>query len=156
MNQDQPAKIISPITGKLEAFKEIIPGTDQFSYFCVGSGYMSMDGYTPESDKVNVAEVSMPLLVRDLKIIDKERNIVWYPTVINHPKGMVFPDGPSKDNWWWFYAPLIEIPLEEQHNFPSPEEGKNYTVRLAIDQGKKFDKTDFKQAIAEIGLFIQV
>lgn len=151
---DQPIKLISPITGKLEAFQETLPGGEK-TYFCVGSGYMGIDTYVPNSDYTKQAEQTMPLLVRDLKFYDKDRNMNWYPTIIDIPtKGIVFPDGASVEDWWWYYAPVVDISEQEQAQYPNPE-GGFYTKRIAIDQGQKFDKSDFKSAIKCLGILIE-
>ena len=41
--------------------------------------------------------------MNDLKIMDEERGIVWFPSVINMgEKGIIYPDGFFQD-WKWHY-----------------------------------------------------
>ena len=43
-------------------------------------------------------------LMNDLKVMDEERNLVWYPSVINMgQKGIIYPDGLST-NWNRYYS----------------------------------------------------
>lgn len=157
MNQQSPLeKVKSPLTGYNNAFRELIPDTDKYSYWDTQTGYMSTDYLVAGSDAVDVAEATQPQIVKALRVIDQERNLVWYPSIIDIPsRGMVFPDGTSTDNWGWFYAPYVEILPEEQQDYPNPNQpGTFYTHRLAIDQGQLFDRNSFIEACKALGLVI--
>ena len=51
--------------------------------------------------------------------------------------GMIYPEGNIGD-WKWCYASVVEIPEEEQKNYPAPN-GSNYTRRYDTENHKIFD-----------------
>ena len=75
---------------------------EQFSSFiCFKCGFMSDSRFENDSLQTIENEKSTPKLVTDLKFHDKERNILWYPSVVNMGKlGIIFPEGNPK-NWRW-------------------------------------------------------
>ena len=53
-------------------------------------------------------------LMRDIKFFDYEREIFWFPTILNMGKfGMIYPEG-KKDNWNWKLAEVRKLTKEEQ------------------------------------------
>ena len=58
-------------------------------------------------------------LMNDLKIMDEERGLIWFPSVVNMgEKGLIYPDG-VKTDWRWHYAKVIDVPEEERkHSVP--------------------------------------
>ena len=60
---------------------------DDFSSFlCFSCGFMSNSWYIVDSDELKTSLDSSPQLVRDLSFVDDERNIVWFPAVLNMGK----------------------------------------------------------------------
>jgi hypothetical protein len=97
---------------------------------------------TKDSDFVTLNKETMPELVKDLEFI-AEDNLVWYPSVINVPeKGILFPNGSSKDAWGWSVAPLIQIEEEEKSRFP-----KNQTHKVDLKGMEHFSKEMFTHAL---------
>jgi hypothetical protein len=91
-------------------------------------------------------EKSTPQLVTDLKFHDKERNILWYPSVVNMGKlGIIFPEGNPK-NWRWRYAKVVDIPEDEQHLF------EGHKQRLDIENAETYHKDDFMSACKDMGI----
>ena len=87
------------------------------SYMCFNCGFMSSSYY--KKDTVKEVE-GMVKLVDELKVFDEERQIWWYPSVLNMgPKGIIFPEG-NPDNWIWKYARVVEVSEEEQKQYPIP------------------------------------
>jgi len=87
-----------------------------------------------------------PKLVRESKFDDTERNITWFPSVINMGKlGMIFPEGTSK-KYVWKYAKVIDIPKEEQVNYD------NHTQRLDVDGAETFGQYEFLKACELMGI----
>ena len=66
--------------------------------------------------------------------------------------GIIFPEG-TKENWVWKYAKIVEIPKEEQKNYPVPnKEGKFYESRLDIEGAQIFKSTEFLDACKAMGI----
>ena len=88
-----------------------------------------------------------PQLVRDSQFEDKDRNIVWFPAVINMgTKGIIFPEGKSKTNYVWKYAKVVEIPEEERANY------NNYDKRLDVENAQVYGKFEFFKACQHMGI----
>jgi Zn ribbon nucleic-acid-binding protein len=120
---------------------------EQFSSFmCFACGFMSDSRFEKNSLQTIENEKSTPKLVTDLKYHDTERDIVWYPSVINMGQlGMIFPEGHPKD-WKWRYAEVVDIPEDEQHLF------EGHKQRLNIENAHTFEKNDFMSACKKMGI----
>jgi hypothetical protein len=120
------------------------------SYMCFNCGFMSSTYYT--KDTVKEAE-GMVKLVDELKTFDEERQIWWYPSILNMgPKGIIFPEG-HIENWVWKYAKVVEVPKEEQKNYPIPEkEGEFYTEKLDVENAQTFGQYEFLDACKKMGI----
>ena len=92
----------------------------------------------------------VPLYV---EFFDEERQIYWYPSVINMgPKGIIFPEG-NLETWYWRYAKVIFIPEEERENYPVPgKDGEFYESRLDVEGAKRFGQFEFLDACTDMGL----
>ena len=151
-----PEKIKSPITGTEKCFVE--RHNDVCSYLCMDSGYTSNTKYIADSELIKQVEAAAPKIVNDLKFIDEERNIIWYPSVLQIPgEGMIFPDGTSKDDWGWSVAKQVNIPTEEQKEYPVPgKEGAYYDSKLDMENIRTFDKDKFEMACETLGLIKEI
>jgi hypothetical protein len=115
---------------------------DYNQWMCFNCGYGSTSHMTKDSDFVKLNKETMPELVKDLEFI-AEDDLVWYPSVINVPeKGILFPNGSSKDAWGWSVAPLIQIEEEEKSRFP-----KNQTHKVDLKGMENFPKEMFTHAL---------
>ena len=123
------------------------------SYMCFNCGFMSSSYYT--KDTVKEAE-GMVKLVDELKSFDEERQIWWYPSVLNMgPKGIIFPEGNS-GNWVWKYAEVVEVPKEEQKQYPIPgKDGEFYTEKLDVENAKSYGQYEFLQACKDMGITME-
>ena len=116
------------------------------SFICFKCGFMSDSRFEKDSLQTIENEKSTPQLVTDLKFHDKERNILWYPSVVNMGKlGIIFPEGNPK-NWRWRYAKVVDIPEDEQHLF------EGHKQRLDIENAETYHKDDFMSACKEMGI----
>ena len=116
------------------------------SYLCFACGHMSDSRY--EVDSIYLVEnlKNSPKLVIESQFIDKHRNIVWFPSVINMGKlGMIFPEG-TKDKYVWKYARVVDIPEEEQANY------NNYSQRLDVENAETFEQQNFMGACKAMGI----
>ena len=125
-------------------FEEVQPTFS--SFICFKCGFMSDSRFEKDSLQTIENEKSTPQLVTDLKFHDKERNILWYPSVVNMGKlGIIFPEGNPK-NWRWRYAKVVDIPEDEQHLF------EGHKQRLDIENAETYHKDDFMSACKEMGI----
>ena len=116
------------------------------SYLCFHCGFMSDSRYEVDSLQLLDNLKKSPKLVQELKIEDKERNIMWFPSVINMGElGMIFPEG-SPEDYVWKYAKVIDIPEEERHKYD------NYDKRLDVDGAFTFSQNEFMKACDEMGI----
>ena len=116
------------------------------SYLCFKCGFMSDSRYEIGSLKLIDNLKNSPKLVRESKFEDKDRNIVWFPSVINMGKlGMIFPEG-TKEEYVWKYAKVIDIPEEEQSKYD------NYSQRLDVENAKTFGQNEFMKACKVMGI----
>ena len=116
------------------------------SYLCFACGFMSDSRY--EIGSINLIEnlKKSPQLVRESQFEDKDRGIVWFPSVINMGKlGMIYPEGTST-NYLWKYAKIVDIPKEEQAVYD------NYSQRLDVENAETFEQNNFMGACKAMGI----
>ena len=120
------------------------------SYMCFNCGFMSSSHYT--KDKEHRIEGTSKL-VEELKHFDGEREIFWYPSVVNMGKlGIIYPEG-SVENWGWRFASVVEVEPDEVESYPIPnEEGKFYTEKLDVKNAMKFGQYEFLEACQSMGI----
>ena len=123
------------------------------SYMCFNCGFMSSSYY--KKDTVKEAE-GMVKLVDELKTFDEARQIWWYPSVLNMgPKGIIFPEG-NLSNWVWRYAKVVEVPKEEQEQYPIPgKDGEFYTEKLDVENAQSYGQYEFLQACKDMGITVE-
>ena len=119
---------------------------DYSSFLCFNCGFMSDSRYEVGSLQLIDNLKKSPKLVQDLKIKDKERDIIWFPSVINMgTRGIIFPEG-TPEIWSWRYATVIEIPEEERHKYD------NYDRRLDVENAKVYGQYEFLEACQDMGI----
>ncbi len=117
------------------------------SYLCFNCGFMSDSRYEVSSLQLIENLKKSPKLVQKLQIEDTDRNIVWFPAVINMgTKGIIFPEGKSKTNYVWKYAKVVEIPEEERHKY------NNYDQRLDVENAQVYGQYEFLEACKAMGI----
>ena len=127
--------------------KTEIEGKPFESYMCFDCGMTSNSYLAFDSDKLEEYTKSHSELMNDLKIMDKERGIVWFPSVINMgEKGMIYPEGQAK-SWDWKYAKVIDIPENEREKY------QGHNKRLDLEGAKTFPAIGgFLEACKEMGI----
>ena len=116
------------------------------SYLCFNCGYMSDSRYVINSLQLIENLKKSPKLVQDLKFKDKERGIIWFPSVINMGKlGITFPEG-EVDDYVWKYAKVVDIPEEERAVYD------NYDQRLDVENAETFGRYEFIRACKAMGI----
>ena len=110
---------------------------------CFKCGYMSDTRFNKEHDKE--ANQNTAVLINQIKKWDNDREIYWYPSVVNMGKlGMIFPNGDQND-WKWNFAKVK--PVIEQ-----TAATKGYDNFLDIDNADEYEKDDFISAIKDMGI----
>ena len=123
-----------------------IEGKPFDSYICFQCGMTSNSYLAFDSEKLEEYTKSHTKLMNDLKIFDKKRAIVWFPSVINMvEKGVIYPEG-DVSNWHWYYASVVEIPEEERHKYDGHEK------RLDVENPQKFGQFEFMEACKAMGI----
>ena len=116
------------------------------SYLCFSCGCMSDSRYKVGSLELIDNLKKSPKLVQETAYEDKNRNIVWFPSVVNMGDlGMIFPEGTPKE-YVWRYAKVIEIPEEERDQY------NNYDRRLDVDNAETFKQNEFIKACEAMGI----
>lgn len=116
---------------------------------CINCGYTSSDKFLgTKEDNEEYKKLS-----EDMKNWAVEHNgRIWIPTMMTLPMGMLYPFNENPDDevdkvMKWGYAEMIDIPKEEQRNYPAPN-GKFYTKTYDINNAKTYDT--FFDAMLEI------
>ena len=116
------------------------------SYLCFNCGYMSVSRYEIGNLQLIENMKKSPQLVRESQFEDKERNIIWFPSVINMGAlGIIFPEG-EVDDYVWRYAKVVSIPESDRHKYD------NHNQRLDVENAQTFEKNDFMGACKAMGI----
>ena len=116
------------------------------SYLCFNCGYMSDSRYEIGNLQLIENMKKSPQLVRESQFEDKERNIIWFPSVINMGAlGIIFPEGEVND-YVWRYAKVVSIPESDRHKYV------NHNQRLDVENAQTFEKNDFMGACKAMGI----
>ncbi len=156
---NQPNKITCPHCGAAErCFEEHTTapdGSQATSYMCVSCGYTTTTLNVEGSETIQMYEENTAQLIKSLRWVD-DRNLVWYPLVLNFPNvGIIFPDGNNALDWWWSTAPAIDIPQNERSKYPIPgTDGQYYTKRVDMTQQAKFSAGEFYDACKHVGFIV--
>ncbi len=119
------------------------------SYICFGCGMTTNSYLSFDSDKLEEYTQSHSALMNDLKIMDEERGLVWFPSVLNMgEKGIIYPDGTIND-WYWHYAKVVDIPEEERENYDGMKR------KLDIENPEVFGSFEFMDACKSMGIILE-
>tara|TARA_Y100000593_G_scaffold91800_1_gene181605 strand:- start:4613 stop:5158 length:546 start_codon:yes stop_codon:yes gene_type:complete len=104
---------------------------------CVSCGYVSSNKFLGTKEDNYEYQKLDKLLQSWVKETDGR---LWIPIQLTLPFGMLYPalvDNEMK----WVYSEMIDIPEEEQKNYPIPDqEGKFYKQKYETDNPEFFDK----------------
>ena len=116
------------------------------SYMCFQCGMTTNSYLAFDSEKLEEYTKSHSKLMNDLKIYDEDRDLVWFPSVLNMgEKGIIYPEGEVND-WHWYYAKVIDI-LEEDR-----EQYEGHERRLDVENAEKFGQFEFTEACMAMGI----
>ena len=120
------------------------------SYMCFGCGMTTNSYFSLESEKLEVMVENNTQLMNDLKIIDDERGLIWFPAVVNMgERGLIYPDGVVTD-WYWNYAKIIDVPEDERDQYDGHDK------RLDLENPQKFGQFEFIDACKAMGIMVEL
>ena len=123
------------------------------TYFCYGCGFQT-NSLMKEGDVFYERQLEvLPELYKDLLNKDDDGHI-WMPTTVNVPeKGMIFANGPSKEDWGWAAVKAVKVTEEEKTKYPIPgKKDQYYEWRMAMDTLQMFPEREFMEALSYIGI----
>tara|TARA_R100000152_G_C6739377_1_gene163262 strand:+ start:448 stop:996 length:549 start_codon:yes stop_codon:yes gene_type:complete len=146
-NNKSPQKIttICPLCGE----KELNVNTDENSnglQQCISCGYSTNDSFSLDNGDINTNDEFKDLDPFMKKFSKTENNFVWIPSVMQLPIGIYYPSE-KNDELIWMFAPLVNIPEEQQKKYPKPD-GGFYEKRY--DMEKQLEFTNFGEGVKEI------
>lgn len=142
---------ISPITENKCVVVEADEQTGVESRLCMQSGYSTADTLKLGSDTIEKYEQSLTQLMRDRKFIDNESQLVWYPSFMQLPGGMLYCDESADSELQWKVAGIVEIFGDECKKYPIPgKDGEYYTSKLDVDNATIYNKYDFETALNDL------
>ena len=117
---------------------------------CMHCGYATSDkfrgpqGQVPEFDKLTP---DMQRWAKHNKISNGEKTFekYWIPSIMTLPDAMIFPVGEAHHPMKWALAKMVDIPEEEQKDYPI-QGGGFYKQRYDTENQQVFD--EFHEAIA--------
>ena len=131
-----------------QCFEEKVDIENFSSFICFNCGFMSNSTYKRGSEAVQKMEDSSTELMREIKFFDYDREIYWFPTILNMGKfGMIYPEG-KKNNWTWKLAEVRKLTEEEMKD---PQyEGHEHT--LDIENATEYGQHEFLDACKKMGI----
>jgi len=121
------------------------------TYFCYGCGFQTnsimKEGESFYDQQINI----LPELYKDLLNKDDDGHI-WMPTTINVPtKGMIFANGPSKEQWAWAAVKAVKVTEKEKNKYPIPgKKNQYYEWRMDMTTLKEFPEREFMDSLSYI------
>ena len=105
---------------------------------CLNCGYTSTSKFI--GDKETNEEYNK--LTDDMKNWSKEFNgRIWIPTMMTLPVGMLYPQDDKDGNMKWYFSEMVDIPEEEQKNYPvAGDTEQYYKQRYDIDNANEYDE----------------
>tara|TARA_Y100000034_G_scaffold123908_1_gene171353 strand:+ start:473 stop:925 length:453 start_codon:yes stop_codon:yes gene_type:complete len=112
---------------------------------CINCGYSTTSKFIGKKEDNEQYEK----LTEELKKWVKEANgRIWIPAMMTLPFGMLYPFADKNDSMKWGFAPMIDIPEEEQKNYPREDGNGFYNRRYDTDNPKVYD--EFVYAMSEL------
>lgn len=140
--------MISPVTGNKCVIVEADEHSNINSYMCIESGYTTTDNFKIDSDVINNYENQISELMKKIKFIDNENNLVWYPAFLNVPRAGMLYCITHNNSYQWEVAEIVDLIGEERLNYPIPGKKDEYfTTRLDTDNAIQFEKENFENAL---------
>ena len=146
MEQKTSCPICKDLHNNCVVEKTEVDGSPFESYICFECGLTTNSHFALDSEHLEKATENNTQLMNDLKVLDEERGLVWFPSVVNMgEKGIIYPDGSITD-WHWYYAEVVDVPEDEREKYDGMEK------RLDIENPQKFGQFEFMSACLAMGV----
>jgi len=103
---------------------------------CINCGYATTDRFIGTKED-NEMYKTLPEEMQSWAV--EENNHIWIPSMITLPFGTIYPFK-EDDKMKWGCAEMVDIPENEQKNFPREDGNGFHTMRYDTDNQKVFDK----------------
>tara|TARA_R100000008_G_C3550941_1_gene150371 strand:+ start:108 stop:617 length:510 start_codon:yes stop_codon:yes gene_type:complete len=114
----------------------VVGNNDYQMMQCIHCGYVSSPKFLG-TKKDNEEYKKLTEEMKNWAIEQDER--IWIPTIMTLPTGMLFPINGKDGVLEWSYAKMVDIPKEEQKNFPiEGQEGKFYERKYDTENPMNF------------------
>jgi len=149
--------VVCPNCGSMRCFESSTEPKTEESYLCIQCGFMSHSKYLENSEVLNNQLTQSADIIGSVKLYDKERDIVWLPSVLNMgDRGIIYPEGTDSSNWHWKFAKTKTLKEDEQKDYPVPnKEGEFYKSILDVKNARTYDKLDFMSACKDMGIIME-
>jgi len=118
------------------------------SYMCFKCGFTSNSAYKWESQELKQAQTGATQLMNDVSFYDEEREIMWFPTVLNMGDlGVIYPEG-SKNNWVYKYAQVRKLTELEKKD----DKYEGHHSMLDVEDAKTYGQYEFLDACKDMGI----
>jgi hypothetical protein len=114
---------------------------------------MSDNRFTENSLEITDLENRSPKLIKELKFFDEEREIYWFPSILNMgAQGMIYPEpvGDDLDITWgsyvWRYAKVVDVPEDKEADY------NGHKQYLDVENAYTFKKEEFLDACVSMGI----
>ena len=123
------------------------------TYFCYGCGFQTNSLIKKDSQFFEEQSKILPELYKDLFYTDKEEKI-WMASSVNLPQqGMIFANGPSKEDWGWASVKAVPVLEEEKTKYPIlGKKDEYYEWRMDMTTLKMFPERDYMDALSYINV----
>ena len=112
---------------------------------CIHCGYVSTDKFIG-TKKDNKEYQKLPDDLKEWSVEKGKR--IWTPTMMTLPMGMLYPINDEDKVMKWGYAEMVDIPEEEQKNYPREDGEGFHTKKNETDDPKIYDL--FLTALSEL------
>ena len=118
------------------------------SYMCFNCGFTSNTAYKWGSQELKKAQLGATQLMNDIALLDEDREIMWFPSVLNMGKfGVIYPEG-TQNNWVYKLAevrPLTDLEKKD-------EKYDGHEHMLDVENSKSYGQYEFLDACKEMGI----
>jgi Zn ribbon nucleic-acid-binding protein len=112
---------------------------------CINCGYSTTSKFVGKKDD----NKQYKNMTDEMKNWSKEANgRIWIPAMMTLPFGMLYPFDDEKGSMKWGFAEMVDIPEDEQENYPREDGNGFYNRRYDTENSKVFD--EFVFAMAEL------
>ena len=118
------------------------------SYMCFRCGFTSNSMYKTDSEELKTALDGATQLMSDISYYDVDRDITWFPSIVNmNELGVIYPEG-TKTNWTYKLAQPRPLTKEEKKD-PKYEW---HDKMLDVEAAQEFGQYEFLDALKRMGI----